>query len=129
MDLLYELINSLSDQESQRFRRTLSQKGNIKERKDLKLYDLFRTTNKIDNESAVKAVYKQEAGQQSPPLSHAYHQPRQTLTQKREHHIRHAALKEGSSLSVMRLLSIARFLFTKKKYQPAWTYFLTAEEY
>lgn len=128
MDILNELINSLSEQESKRFRKMVVQKSGSKDRKDLKLFELIRNNRKRDNEEIARTIYRVSAVPLDYETLHAYHQLRQDLVTKLEDFIFQQNQKEDKSLAVMRLLSVSRFLFGKKKYQAGWKYLIKAEE-
>src|SRR5690606_18881650 len=57
MDMLYELVDSLIDEEQKSFKKYLTHKSKPIERKDVQVFDMICKMGKYDSQKAVKNLY------------------------------------------------------------------------
>lgn len=122
MDLLYQIITCLSDEEERALKKYIMRKSSDNNRKDIMLFNLLRSNEKYGTETILRKIYGSNG-------SKAYHQLRQTLKLQIEDFIFHNnGLKSDNNTYIQRMIIIARFLFNKKRAEAAWEYLQKAEK-
>lgn len=127
MDLLLEIIHSLSPGEEKSLVKYLDYKSNFKDRIDKKLLQLMRQDNLLTNDDLIVQLYN------LPPLHipvekrNSYYQWRSILSNNIEDFILQQITTEDKTHYIIKLTLIARFLFNRKKYKAALKYLRKAE--
>lgn len=130
MDTSYEIINSFNPEEERLLRKYLTHrsKNAAESRKDLQLFELLCSKEKISSEQIIRKIYGNRKEKNKTVLNNAYRQLRLRLNEKIEDFILQQTPKEDGEMYIIKLVSIARYMYRKRRYELTWHYLEKAEE-
>src|SRR5690606_22912136 len=124
MNQLYHLSHSLGEDEQKHFRKFLTHKSNAEKRKDLEVFDKICKLGDYRTDEVVTEIY----GVYNEATSTAHRMLRVRIKKILEDFIHQQVRKDDTPLYIHKLITIARFLYLRKKRALSWNYLLKAEK-
>jgi len=124
MDLIVEIIETLSPDDRKDFSVFLKRHKNIKDRKDLELFDLLSRKGKVKRDDLLLKLYPGDKNLE------AYHATRKRLIRQLMEYLQ-LKKKKGDTVSegyILNLISTAEYLLDNEKLEAAWNMLKQAEE-
>ena len=123
MDILYELVGSLKEEEQKAFKKFLTHKSQAINRKDVKVFETVCKDGKYESRDVVKKLY----GKASDKNFRAHRYIRYSVKESLQDFIYQQVRKDDTPLYINKQIAIARFLYHRKKYSASWSFLKKAE--
>ena len=126
MDTSYEIVNTLSPEDRKLLRKHISN-YTFTGKKGLQLLDLLCFKEKMTQDQMIIKIYG-NGKEKDKAVINAYHQLGLRLNEKIEDFILQQIQKEGTTVYMMKFVSIAGYLLDRANYKWGWHYLKKAEE-